>query len=87
MQNIELEKDYVLLEPVAGTSSFSTETRKYDRKAIAIVRGISQGEEELKPGDKIIFDDKDSIDFELEGQKLCIVSVFDIVARIKEANG
>ena len=89
LSNIELKPEKILVQPTQeASSSFSTETKKYDRKAVGVIKGIPKNGRlsayDYKIGDKIIFDDKDSIDFTIDGVSLSIVDEFDIVAIIKE---
>lgn len=88
LSNIELKPEKILVQPTQeASSSFSTETKKYDRKAVGVVKGIPKNGRlsayHYKIGDKIIFDDSDSIDFTIDGIALSIVDEFDIVAKIK----
>ena len=89
LSNIELKPNKILIQPsTEATSSFSTETKKYDRKALAIVKGIGGGIGievcKVKVGDKVIYDDSHSIDFTIDGVSLSIIRPEDIVATIKE---
>jgi co-chaperonin GroES (HSP10) len=85
LSKIELKPNKILIQPsTEATSSFSTEQKKYDRKAVAIVKGVSNYVSQIKEGDKVIYDDSKSIDFTLDGISLSIISPEDIVAYIKE---
>lgn len=88
LSSIKLKPEKILIQPTTeNTSSFSTEHKKYDRKSIGIVKGIPNGRMsgyDYKIGDKVIYDDGDSIDFSIDGVSLSIVDDFDIVATIKE---
>ena len=89
LSNIKLTPSKILIQPTQeASSSFSTETKKYDRKAIAVIKGISEHPsiyvEKLRVNDKIIYDDSHSIDFTLDGVSLSIISPEDIVAIIEE---
>ena len=89
LSNIELKPNKILIQPsTEATSSFSTETKKYDRKALAIVKGIGKGIGtelcEVEVGDKVIYDDSHSIDFTIDGVSLSIIRPEDIVATIEE---
>ena len=89
LSNIQLKPEKVLIQPTTeATSSFSTEQKKYDRKAVWIVKGISKKGRlsgyDFGIGDKVIYDDSDSIDFTLDGVSLSIIDEYDIVAIIKE---
>ncbi len=82
---IELKPNKILIQPTQeATSSFSTEQRKYDRKAIAVVKQVSNYVAGIKEGDKVIYDDSNSIDFRLEGVEYSIITQDEIVAYIKE---
>lgn len=82
---IELKPNKILLQPTPeASSSFSTERKRYDRKSIGIVKGVSNYISNLKEGDKVVFNDTNSIDFELEGEGYSIIGPEDIVAYIKE---
>lgn len=88
LENIELKPNKILVQPTQeASSSFSTETKKYDRKALAIVKGIGEGLKielcEVEVGDKVIYDDSHSIDFTIEGIFLSIIKPEDIVATIR----
>jgi co-chaperonin GroES (HSP10) len=85
LSKIELKPNKILIQPsTEATSSFSTEQKKYERKAVAIVKGVSNYVSQIKEGDKVIYDDSKSIDFTLDGISLSIISPEDIVAYIKE---
>lgn len=85
IQNIELKPNKILIQPsTEATSSFSMETKKYERKAVAVVKAVSPYVAELKEGTKVIYDDSHSIDFSLDGVSLSIIKPEDIVAYIKE---
>ena len=83
LSNIKLRTNKILVQPEANTSSsFSTESRRYDRKSIAYVRGIGDGIEGLEEGDKVVYDD--SIDFTIDGVSLSIITPSDIAAKIEK---
>lgn len=85
LENIELKPNRILIQPVQnGSSSFSTESRKYDRKSVAVVKGVSKYIAQLPIGEKIIYDDSNSIDFTIDGVSLSIIQPENIVAYIKE---
>ena len=88
LSNIKLLQGAILIQPAQNaTSSFSTETKKYDRKAIGIIKGISDADifpPVFHEGDKVIFDDSKSIDFTIDGMALSIIYPTEIVAIIKE---
>ena len=80
---IILKNDKVLIQPTQeASSSFSIEQRKYDRRSIGIIK-LTSKTSSYEEGDTIIYDDKDSIDFTLEGSPLSIIDEYDIVAVIK----
>lgn len=81
---IKLRQDKILVQPTQDTAStFSMETKKYDRKAIGIIKAVPEDSEETI-GSKVIYDDSHSIDFTIEGISYTIVSREDIVAIIEE---
>ena len=85
LENIKLKPNRLLIQPTNETSSsFSTEAKKYDRKAVAVVKGVSHYIAQIKAGDKVIYDDSNSIDFTLDGVFLSIIRPEDIVATIEE---
>lgn len=85
LENIELKPNKILIQPIQeASSSFSTEAKKYDRKAVAVVKGVSNYVSNIKAGQKVIFDDTHSIDFTLDGVALSIIGPEEIVAYIKE---
>ena len=92
LSNIKLLQGAILIQPTQeATSSFSTETKRYDRKAIGIIKGISDtdifppvNQIAFHEGDKVIFDDSNSIDFTIDGVALSIIYPTAIVAIIKE---
>lgn len=80
---IILKKDKVLIQPTQeASSSFSTEQKKYERKAIGIII-LTSKTSSYEKGDTIIYDDKDSIDFSIDGSQLSIIDEYDIVAVIE----
>ena len=85
LTSIKLKENKILVQPEANTSSsFSTESRKYDRKSIAFVRGVGEGIKDTKEGEKVIYDDSHSIDFTIDGVSLSIINPEDIVAKIEK---
>lgn len=83
LQDIELKPEKILIQPTQeASSSFSTESKKYDRKAIGVVKNISK-HSSYEIGEKVIYDDSDSIDFTIDGVSLSVVDEYDIVATIK----
>lgn len=88
LEKIELKPEKILIQPTQeASSSFSTETKKYDRKAIGVIKGIPKNGRlsgyDYKIGDKVIYDDSTSIDFIIDGVALSVVDEFEIVAKIK----
>ena len=88
LKNIKLRAEKILIQPTQeASSSFSTEQKKYDRKAIGIVKGVSEKGRlsgyDYRIGDKVIYDDRDSIDFTIDGVALSIIDEYDILATIK----
>lgn len=85
IKNIELKPNKILIQPsIEATSSFSIEQKKYDRKSVAVVKAVSNYVAQIKEGDKIIYNDSNSIDFTIDGVSLSIIEPQDIVAYIKE---
>ena len=85
LSNIELKPNRILIQPSnEATSSFSTEQKKYERKSVAVVKKVSKYVANLKEGEKVIYDDSESIDFTIDGVSLSIIRPEDIVATIKE---
>lgn len=93
LENIELKPNKILVQPTQeASSSFSTESKKYDRKAIGVVKGIPEQDSlsaydlvqgKYNIGDTVIFNDEDSIDFTIDGVALSIIDEYDVVAKIK----
>ena len=88
LEKIELKPEKILIQPTQeASSSFSTESKKYDRKAIGVIKGLPKNGRlsgyNYKVGDKVIFDDSDSIDFTIDGVSLSVIDEYDIVATIK----
>ena len=80
---IKLKTDKILVQPETGpSSSFSTEVRRYDRKSIAIVKGFGEEVKGVNVGDRVIYDDSNSIDFTFYSLNLSIINPEDIVGRI-----
>lgn len=85
ISSIELKPNKILIQPSQeATSSFSTESKKYERKSVAVVKAVSNYIAQIKAGDKVIYDDSHSIDFTIDGVSLSIIRPEDIVAYIKE---
>lgn len=85
MKEIKLRTNKILVQPIQGTSSsFSTETRKYERKSVGVVKGVGQDIQGEKVGDTVIFDDSHSIDFTVDGISYSIINPEDIAAKIME---
>ena len=83
LQNIELKPEKILVQPTQeASSSFSPESKKYDRKAIGLIKNTNKLSS-YRIGDRVIYDDKDSIDFTIDGVSLSIIDEYDIVATIK----
>lgn len=84
--NLNLKLGYAVIQPTQQpTSSFSTETRRYDRKAIGkIIKIEDEGDSYKAEGDIVIYDDKNSIDFTIDGASYSIIPISDIVATFKE---
>jgi co-chaperonin GroES (HSP10) len=84
------EPNRVLIKPVSSNSSFSTETKRYDRKAIGSVEAVGSVAEllsnRLRPGKTVIYDDGKSVDFEIDGTSYSIIHADDIVGYIQEEN-
>lgn len=89
LEKIELKPNKILVQPTQeASSSFSTESKKYDRKAIGVIKGLSKEDRFLGHdyiiGDTVIFNDEDSIDFTIDGVALSIIDEYDVVAKIKK---
>lgn len=86
LSNIDLRPNKILVQPsTEATSSFSTESKKYDRKSVGVVKGLPEGANgKVRLGDKIIYDDSKSIDFTIDGISLSIIDFDGVVAIIKE---
>jgi len=80
---IQVKPCRILIQPSNETSSFATETKKYDRHAIGTVQGVYIGCS-MKPGDQVIYDDSNAIEFSMNGVSYEIVNVEDIAAFIQE---
>lgn len=82
---INIRPDKICLEPDnSSSSSFASEHKKYDRKSIATVVAISEhSDSDYRVGDKVIFDDRYSIDFQLNGKDYSIVDIEEVVATLK----
>ncbi len=88
LENIELKSGKMLIQPTQeASSSFSTESKKYDRKAIGVIKGVCKDDDfseyDFHIGDKVIFNDEDSIDFTIDGTSLSVIDEYDIVAIIR----
>lgn len=85
MKEIKLRANKILVQPSQGTSSsFSMESRKYERKSVGIVQGVGDQIEGVEEGSTIIYDDSHSIDFTIEGIGYSIINPEDIAANIVE---
>lgn len=81
---IKLKTDKILIQPETGpSSSFNTEVKRYDRKSIAIVKGVGQDIKGVTVGDRVIYDDSNSIDFTFDSINLSVITPDAIVARIE----
>ena len=69
-----------LIPTTEDESSFSAERKKYDRKAIATV--FCSASMDYTDGEKVIYDDSDSIDFVKNGTEYSVVRAEDIVGKI-----
>lgn len=84
LSQIKLRPKEVLLQPVREASSFNSDRKKYERNAVAVVKGISRHvDEDVQIGTKVIYDDSHSIDFSIDGVALSIIGCDDIVAIIE----
>lgn len=83
---LELKPNKICVQPVTDNGSFTSEHKKYDRRSIAIIRDISDYLTGIEVGDKVIYDDSHSIDFNINGTELSIIGPDDIVATIKEGS-
>lgn len=86
-KHIKPEINKVLVKPVSSQSSFSTETKRYDRKAIGTVEEIGTLVEpypNLGVGSTVIYDDSKSVDFEIEGVSYSMIDCTNIVGYIQE---
>lgn len=89
LEKIELKPNKILVQPTQeASSSFSTESKKYERKAIGVVKGIPKQDRisayDFNIGDTVIFNDEDSIDFTIDGVAFSIIDGYNIVAKIKK---
>lgn len=75
----------ILISPLReASSSFSTESKKYERISIGIVLESGGRAIEEVAGSTVIFDDSHSVDFTLDGKQFMIINSEDIVAVIGE---
>lgn len=79
---LSLKPNKICVQPIVDNGSFTSEHKKYDRKAIAVVKQVSDYITGLKVGDKVVYDDSHSIDFTLGGVELSIITPDEIVATI-----
>ena len=85
MKKVKLRTDKILVQPSQeSSSSFSMESRKYERKSVGIVKEVGDQVEGVEKGFTIIYDDSHSIDFTLEGVGYSIINPDDIAAKIVE---
>ena len=91
LSNIELADDLVLIRLSDTTTSgkFELEKKEYQRKNIGTIEKISNNPKTtkfplaLEIGGKVVFDESISIDFEYQGTKYCIASIYDIQGVMK----
>lgn len=86
VEKIELQPNKILIQPTTETSSFSTEVKKYERKAVAkaLLVGGDDNTKIATGTEYIIYDDSHSIDFTLDGENLSIVDITDVVAFVRK---
>lgn len=84
LENITPVPGKFLVQPTSeNSSSFSTETKKYDRKAIGIIKNADGGMMNRYIGRTVVYDDSHSVDFSIDGVALSIINESDVVAYIK----
>lgn len=84
LENIVPVSGKFLVQPTSeNSSSFSTETKKYDRKAVGIIRNADGGMMNKEIGKTVVYDDSHSVDFSIDGIALSIIDEEDVVAYIK----
>lgn len=81
---IKLVTNKILVQPDSSGSSFSLETKKYDRKSIGVVKAVGDNAKGVSEGDRVIYNDSNSIDFTLEGTSYSIIEPDAIAATIIE---
>ena len=84
LSQIKLRPKEVLLQPIKDSSAFNTDHKRYERNAVAVVKGIAKYVEDLEVGGKVIYDDSNAIDFSIDGVNLSIINSDAIVATIEE---
>lgn len=84
LENITPVAGKILIQPTTeNSSSFSTEVKKYDRKAIGVIKNASPDLDPSLIGKTIVYDDSHSVDFAIDGVQLSIIDVLSVVAYIK----
>lgn len=84
LENIVPVSGKLLVQPTSeNSSSFSTETKKYDRKAVGFIRNVGGKMMNNEIGKTVVYDDSHSVDFSIDGIALSIIDEEDIVAYIK----
>jgi len=74
----------LLISPLReASSSFSTESKKYERISIGTVLDEGRTTKEIV-GKTVIFDDSHSVDFTLDGEQFMIIDIEAVVAIIGE---
>lgn len=85
---ITLKQGYCLIEPQPdSTSSFSSEHKKYDRKSIGTISIASFSREWAifyKVGQRVIFNDSNSISIQVNGASYEVVPEGDIIGIFEE---
>ena len=90
LDNIKLANDLLLIRLSDTTTSgkFELEKKEYQRKNIGIIEKKANYKSSdlpfvLEVGDKVVFDENVSIDFEYEGTRYCTASIYDIQGVIR----
>lgn len=74
----------LLVSPLKeASSSFSMETKKYDRICIGAIKASGPDVSGYE-GITVVFDDSHSVDFSINGEQFSIIDYNDIVATIGE---
>ena len=84
MTKFRLGYNMVLIQPDNSTSSFSSEIKKYDRRAIAVVKDADKNVVNADIGDKIVYNDSEAVSFTYKGSEMAIIDDDAIVAVIEE---